>query len=263
MTSLQDSKTSTSTPTKEDSTITDNVALEEDQLRVRVSSVKPEDEEVKEEGEGEGEDREMKDESSSMMMDDDDDNKVITPAIVFRIVLKQPRSNLVHKMRVPELCRNFSAVSWCGKMNVVACATETCARIPSSNAHPPFWIPIHIVNPERPTESAVFNVKADSPRDSVQFIEWSPANCPRALLVANFHGRITIWTQPSKGPSNLIRDSSCWQCEHEWRQDIAVVTKWLSGISHVCPLFLCSNLHCGGSYTMRIVYQHVNVALRL
>jgi hypothetical protein len=39
---------------------------------------------------------------------------------------------------------------------------------------------------------------ADSPRDSVQFIEWSPACCPRALLIANFHGRVTIWTQPSQ-----------------------------------------------------------------
>lgn len=38
----------------------------------------------------------------------------------------------------------------------------------------------------------------DSPRDSVQFMEWSPAPCPRALLIANFHGRITIWTQPSQ-----------------------------------------------------------------
>ncbi|RWR80869.1 lysosomal beta glucosidase-like protein [Cinnamomum micranthum f. kanehirae] len=99
-----------------------------------------------------------------------------------------------------------------------------------SNANPPFWIPIHIVNPERPTECAIFNVIADSPRDSVQFMEWSPAPCPRALLIANFHGRITIWTQPSLGPVNLVRDASCWHCEHEWRQDLAVVTKWLAGM---------------------------------
>ncbi|KAJ1381913.1 putative mediator of RNA polymerase II transcription subunit [Sesbania bispinosa] len=72
---------------------------------------------------------------------------------------------------------------------------------------------------------------ADSPRDSVQFIEWSPTCCPRALLIANFHGRVTIWTQPSQGPANLVLDTSCWLREHEWRQDIAVVTKWLSGVS--------------------------------
>lgn len=77
----------------------------------------------------------------------------------------------------------------------------------------------------------MFNVIADSPRDSVQFIEWSPTSCPRALLIANFHGRITIWTQTSQGPANLVRDASCWQREYEWRQDIAVVTKWLSGVS--------------------------------
>jgi hypothetical protein len=29
-----------------------------------------------------------------------------------------------------------------------------------SSVHPPFWIPIHIVIPERPTENAVFNVVA-------------------------------------------------------------------------------------------------------
>ncbi|KGN64664.1 mediator of RNA polymerase II transcription subunit 16 [Cucumis sativus] len=163
--------------------------------------------------------------------DDAMDEDLVTPATVFRIKLKQPRSNLQHKMSVPELCRNFSAVAWCGKLNAIACASETCARIPSSNANPPFWIPIHIVIPERPTECAVFNVIADSPRDSVQFIEWSPTSCPRALLIANFHGRTTIWTQPSRGPANLVRDASCWQLEHEWRQDIAVVTKWLSGLS--------------------------------
>ena len=39
---------------------------------------------------------------------------------------------------------------------------------------------------------------ADSPRDSVQFIEWSPTSYSRALLIANFHGRTTIWTQPSQ-----------------------------------------------------------------
>ena len=37
-----------------------------------------------------------------------------------------------------------------------------------------------------------------------------------------------------QGPANLVRDASCWQLEHEWRQDIAVVTKWLSGVSPVC-----------------------------
>ncbi|EEF43246.1 mediator of RNA polymerase II transcription subunit 16 isoform X1 [Ricinus communis] len=163
--------------------------------------------------------------------DDPMEEDSVSPATVFCIRLKQPRSNLQHKMSVPELCRNFSAVAWCGKLNAIACASETCARIPSSNANPPFWIPIHIVIPERPTECAVFNVIADSPRDSVQFIEWSPTSCPRALLIANFHGRITIWTQPSQGPVNMVRDASCWQREHEWRQDIAVVTKWLSGVS--------------------------------
>ncbi|KAJ6802489.1 putative mediator of RNA polymerase II transcription subunit 16 [Iris pallida] len=153
------------------------------------------------------------------------------PATVFRIRLKQPPSDLRHKMSVPELCRNFSAVAWCGKLNAIACASETCARIPSSHATTPFWIPIHILNPERPTECAVFNVKADSPRDSVQFIQWSPRSCPRALLIANFHGCISIWTQPSQGPVNLVRDASCWQSEYEWRQDLAVVTKWLSGMT--------------------------------
>lgn len=33
-----------------------------------------------------------------------------TPATVFRIRLKQPPSSLRHKMRVPELCRNFRSL---------------------------------------------------------------------------------------------------------------------------------------------------------
>ncbi|GFY91858.1 sensitive to freezing 6 [Actinidia rufa] len=140
-----------------------------------------------------------------------EEDQPVNPAAVFCIRLKQPRSNLMHKMSVPELCRNFSAVAWCGKLNAIACASETCARIPSSNANPPFWIPIHIVIPERPTECVQCSMSLQvlslqlirlvlsySPRDSVQFMEWSPTSCPRALLIANFHGRITIWTQPSQ-----------------------------------------------------------------
>ncbi|KAM2512861.1 hypothetical protein PS1_037081 [Malus domestica] len=177
-------------------------------------------------GGGEDEEEEPVDEPDDPMEDD-----AVNPAAVFCIRLKQPRSNLQHKMRVPELCRNFSAVAWCGKLNAIACASETCASIPSSNANVPFGIPIHIVIPERPTERAVFNVNADSPRDSVQFIEWSPTSCPRALLIANFHGRVTIWTRPSQGPANLVHDTSRWQQEHEWQQDFAVVTKWLSRVS--------------------------------
>ncbi|XP_010686537.2 mediator of RNA polymerase II transcription subunit 16 isoform X1 [Beta vulgaris subsp. vulgaris] len=177
------------------------------------------------------EEEEFMEKSDDPTMEEDSINNNNNPATVFCIKLKQPRANLLHKMSVPDLCRNFSAVAWCGKLNAIACASETCARIPSSNANPPFWIPIHIVIPERPTESAVFNVIADCPRDSVQFIEWSPPSCPRALLIANFYGRVTIWSQPSQGPANLVRDASSWQHEHEWRQDIAVVTKWLSGVS--------------------------------
>ncbi|OMO76462.1 hypothetical protein CCACVL1_15652, partial [Corchorus capsularis] len=77
-------------------------------------------------------------------------------------------------------------------------------------------------NLPRRTIKVLFRSPVDSPRDSVQLIEWSPTSCPRALLIANFHGRITIWTQPSQGPAHLVRDASCWQREHEWRQDIPV-----------------------------------------
>lgn len=45
----------------------------------------------------------------SMVVSDDpmDDDSVNNPATVFCIKLKQPRSNLLHKMSVPDLCRNF------------------------------------------------------------------------------------------------------------------------------------------------------------
>ena len=41
----------------------------------------------------------------SMVVDEDSSSN--QPATVFSIRLKQPRSNLLHKMSVPELCRNF------------------------------------------------------------------------------------------------------------------------------------------------------------
>lgn len=39
--------------------------------------------------------------------DDPMEEDPVGPATVFCIKLKQPRSNLQHKMSVPELCRNF------------------------------------------------------------------------------------------------------------------------------------------------------------
>ncbi|XP_057843151.1 mediator of RNA polymerase II transcription subunit 16 isoform X3 [Cryptomeria japonica] len=150
---------------------------------------------------------------------------------VYQLYLQQTPDSLQHKMTFPELCRKYSAIAWCGRLNVIACASETCARHPSSNVQPPFWIPVHMVSPERPTEHTVFNVTADAPCDFVQFIEWSPISCSRALLIANFNGRVNIWSQPTQGAVNLARAVNCWYCEHEWRQDLAVVTKWLSGMS--------------------------------
>jgi hypothetical protein len=41
----------------------------------------------------------------------------------------------------------------------------------------------------------------------------------------------------------VVHDASTWICEHEWRQDLAVVTKWLSGMSPVCYTILY--VHCG------------------
>lgn len=99
-------------------------------------------------------------EAVSCEEEDPMEQESVIPATVFCIRLRQPKSNLLYKMSVPEICRNFSAVSWCGKLNAIACASETCARIPSSTGNPPFWIPIHIMIPERPTECAVFNVIA-------------------------------------------------------------------------------------------------------
>ena len=41
-----------------------------------------------------------------------------------------------------------------------------------------------------------------------------------------------------QGSAHVVRDATCWQREHEWRQDIAVVTKWLSGVSPVGSFLL-------------------------
>uniref|UniRef100_A0A7N2LQ51 Uncharacterized protein n=1 Tax=Quercus lobata TaxID=97700 RepID=A0A7N2LQ51_QUELO len=44
--------------------------------------------------------------------DDPMEEDSVSPATVFCIRLKQPRSNLQHKMSVPELCRNFRSSSY-------------------------------------------------------------------------------------------------------------------------------------------------------
>ena len=43
-------------------------------------------------------------------VDDPMEEDSVSPATVFCIRLKQPRSNLQHKMSVPELCRKFRSV---------------------------------------------------------------------------------------------------------------------------------------------------------
>ncbi|CAK9198991.1 unnamed protein product [Sphagnum troendelagicum] len=137
----------------------------------------------------------------------------------------------LHKMSFPELCKSFSAVAWCAKTNLICCAVETCASDQGSGPEPAFWIPVHVVDPERPTEHSILNVPADTPGDTIQFLEWSPNLCPRALLIGNSGGRVTIWTQPTQGVSSIGSSSNRWSCEHEWRQEQSIITKWVPVMS--------------------------------
>jgi hypothetical protein len=93
----------------------------------------------------------------------EEEEEEVEVGTVFHISLKQSPSTLLHKMNLPESIRrnfrytyflfpsfyfqynlatiffqcchfqclvSFSAVAWCAKLNAIACATETCARIP-------------------------------------------------------------------------------------------------------------------------------------
>jgi hypothetical protein len=53
-----------------------------------------------------------------------------------------------------------SAVAWCAKTNLICCAVETCTSDQGFSSEPAFWIPVHVVDPERPTEHSIFNVPA-------------------------------------------------------------------------------------------------------
>lgn len=161
----------------------------------------------------------------------DEDEEESMAGTVLHVSLHTPHFSSTKKVNFVELWRTFSAVAWCPKSNLIACATEICAKDPSSISRSSFWIPVHIVSPERPTEHTVFNVVADSPCDMVQFLEWSPVSCPRALLVGTSSGRVTVWTQPTQDGPNVARALNCWGCEYEWRQDEAITTKWLAGVS--------------------------------
>lgn len=184
---------------------------------------------VKEEGESEGSSPVPSRRLDASEGDEDDEESMA--GTVLHVSLHTPNSISPRKTNFVELWRTFSAVAWCSKSSLLACATEVCAKDPRSESHLLFWIPVHIVNPERPTEHAVFNVIAESPCDHIQFLEWSPSLCSRALLVGTSSGRVTIWTQPTQGGSNVARAMNCWNCEYEWRQDQAIITKWLSGVS--------------------------------
>lgn len=159
---------------------------------------------------------------SEELEDEEDDEKTI-----LQVALRSPPFSTALKMNFPELCRKFSAVAWCSKTNLICCAVETCSRDQGSTQEPAFWIPMHLVDPERPTEHSVFNVPADSPGDSIQHLEWSPNSCPRALLIVNASGRASIWSQPTQGGANVARTCNGWSCEYEWRQEQSITTKWL------------------------------------
>lgn len=161
----------------------------------------------------------------------DEDEEESMAGSVLHVSLHVPPSTASSKSTFAELQRTFSAVAWCAKSSLLACATEVCAKDSRSNSLMLFWIPIHIIHPERSTEHALFYVDADFQCDYVQFLEWSPASCTRALLVGTSSGRVTIWTQPLQGGANAAQALNCWKCEHEWRQDQAVTTKWLSGVA--------------------------------
>ncbi|GJM91117.1 hypothetical protein PR202_ga07461 [Eleusine coracana subsp. coracana] len=142
-----------------------------------------------------------------------------SPATVFRIRLKQPPASLRHKMRVPELCRNFSAVAWCGKLNAIACASETCARIPSN-----IDVLLKLLYSNQYSNIGLLPGPVNLVRDAST---WHCEHEWRQDLSV-----VTKWLSGvSPGPVNLVRDASTWHCEHEWRQDLSVVTKWLSGVS--------------------------------
>eukprot|EP00250_Pteridium_aquilinum_P015713 c22717_g1_i1 orf=417-3572(+) len=58
------------------------------------------------------------------------------------------------------------------------------------------------------------------------------------ILYTGFTNRHLIWKSDhldaaftSQGGANAAQALNCWKCEHEWRQDQAVTTKWLSGVS--------------------------------
>lgn len=66
--------------------------------------------EEEEEEEAESRDQTAVEEKSADGEKEDDHHMEVdpvSPATVFCVTLKQPNSNLIHKMSVPELCRNF------------------------------------------------------------------------------------------------------------------------------------------------------------
>ncbi|KAH9325436.1 hypothetical protein KI387_005614, partial [Taxus chinensis] len=56
------------------------------------------------------------------------------------------------------------------------------------------------------------------------------------------------------GAVNLARAVNCWYCEHEWRQDLAVVTKWLSGMSPYRWINASSNASANSKLTFEEKY---------
>ncbi|CAM6096490.1 unnamed protein product [Calypogeia fissa] len=164
------------------------------------------------------------------MEEDEEEEEEEEQRVLAKIMLHSAPVAYPQKMTLPGLSQTCSAVAWCGKSNIIACATEICAREPGSNQQPAFWIPVHIFDPERPSEHAIFNVPAETPNDGVEVLEWSPVCCSQALLVGNSCGRVTVWSQPTQGSASVAHTINCWSCEHEFWQEQAMKIKWVAGL---------------------------------
>ncbi|KAL5067827.1 hypothetical protein RYX36_018714 [Vicia faba] len=95
--------------------------------------------------------QEQEEEKDPMEMNVEEENEQDsfspTPGTVFQICLEQPAVYSLHKMNYPQVCRNFSVVAWCGKLNAIACASEACISDPSSILSPTLLDPCAYYDP--------------------------------------------------------------------------------------------------------------------
>eukprot|EP00897_Mesotaenium_endlicherianum_P009237 jgi/Mesen1/8341/ME000461S07756 len=163
----------------------------------------------------------------------DVDNEEGPFGVVLEVSLGSSRRAGSHGPSAAEAECSSGALAWCAQRNIIALASSSAVSLSRTRTGgATYYVPIHLVDPQRPAEHILLRSPADAASVSMEHLAWSPPSAGGALHALDSSGHARVWTQPRQRVSpGVARAGNRWQCEHEWSQGPAVFSTWLQGPS--------------------------------